>query len=56
MLTKNIFFQNFKKISSKKSVKNHLNKIIKYDLNNKKNLIFSLTNKYRYSYKKQNNS
>mgnify|MGYP001448131410 CR=1 FL=1 len=53
MLTKNIFFQNFKKISSKKSVKNHLNKIIKYDLNNKKNLIFSLTNKYRYSYKKQ---
>ena len=53
MLTKNIFFQNFKQISSKKSVKNHLNKIIKYDLNNKKNLIFSLTNKYRYSYNKQ---
>tara|TARA_Y100000590_G_scaffold413358_1_gene509112 strand:+ start:1890 stop:3071 length:1182 start_codon:yes stop_codon:yes gene_type:complete len=49
MLTKNIFFQNFKNLSSK-SVKNNLKKIIKYDLNNKKNLIFSLRNEYKYSY------
>ena len=50
MLTKNIFFQNFKSTSTTKSVKNNLKKIIKYDLNNTKNLIFSLTNNYRYSY------
>ena len=50
MLTKNIFFKNFKSTSTTKSVKNNLKKIIKYDLNNTKNLIFSLTNNYRYSY------
>ena len=50
MLTKNIFFKNFKLNSSKLNVRSHLNKIIKYDLNNNKNLIFSLTDKYKYSY------
>ena len=50
MLTKNIFFQNFKSAYSKKNIKSHLNKIIKYDLNNEKNLIFSLTDKYKHSY------
>ena len=50
MLTKNIFFKNFKSTSTTKSVKNNLKKIIKYDLNNTKKLIISLTNNYRYSY------
>ncbi len=53
MLTKNIFFKNFKKASSNKSIKINLSKIIKYDLNNKNNLLFSLTNKYKYSYDKK---
>ena len=53
MLTKNIFFQNFKTQSKKQNIKNYLNKIIKYDLNNKKNLIFSFSDKYKYSYSKK---
>tara|TARA_Y100000590_G_scaffold454766_1_gene602126 strand:- start:45 stop:1226 length:1182 start_codon:yes stop_codon:yes gene_type:complete len=51
MLTNNIFFQNFKSNGLKKDVKKHLINIIKYDLKNKRNLLFSLTNNYKYSYK-----
>ena len=52
MLTKNIFFQNF----IVKSLKTKLNKkfvfAIKNEIKNEKNLLYSFTDKYKYSYNK----
>ena len=50
MLTKNIFFQNFKVKSFKIKFKKNFISSIKKEIKNEKNLLFSFTNKYQQSY------
>jgi len=52
MLTKNIFFQNFKVKSFKIKFKKNFISSIKKEIKNEKNLLFSFTNKYQQSYSK----
>ena len=53
MLTKNIFFQNFQIKRKKSKVKYILKKITKYEIKDKKNLLFSLTDRYKFCYNKK---
>ena len=50
MLTKNIFFQNFKVKNLKIKFKKNFISSIKKEIKNEKNLLFSFTNKYQQSY------
>ena len=50
MLTKNIFFQDFKVKIFRKKIKKLLIKNIKKEINDKNNLLFSFTKKYKHSY------
>ena len=50
MLTRNIFFQNFRVKKIKINKKNKIIKNIKKEVNNKNNLLFSFTEKYNHSY------
>ena len=52
MLTKNIFFQNFKVKRFKIKIKKNFISSIKKEIKNEKNLLFSFTNKYQQSYSK----
>ena len=52
MLTKNIFFQNFKVKNLKIKFKKKFISSIKKEIKNEKNLLFSFTNKYQQSYRK----
>ena len=52
MLTKNIFFQNFKVKSLKNKFRKKFVSLIKKEIKNEKNLLFSFTNKYQQSYNK----
>ncbi len=52
MLTKNIFFQNFKVKSFKIKFKKNFISSIKKEIKNEKKLLFSFTNKYQQSYSK----
>ena len=52
MLTKNIFFQNFKVKNLKIKFKKNFISSIKKEIKNEKNLLFSFTNKYQQSYSK----
>ena len=52
MLTKNIFFQNFKVKRFNIKIKKNYISSIKKEIKNKKNLLFSFTNKYQQSYSK----
>ena len=52
MLTKNIFFQNFKVKNFKIKFKKNFISSIKKEIKNEKNLLFSFTNKYQQSYSK----
>ena len=52
MLTKNIFFQNFKVKSLKNKFRKKFVSLIKKEITNEKNLLFSFTNKYQQSYNK----
>ena len=54
MLTKNIFFQNFKVKSLKTKFKKSFISLIKKEIKNKKNVLFSFTNKYKQSYNRSN--
>ena len=49
MLTKNIFFRNFKRKKNNTNIRKHLNKLVVSD----SEVIKSLTNNYHYSYTKQ---
>ena len=50
MLTKNIFFKDFKVKIFRKKIKKLLIKNIKKEINDKNNLLFSFTKKYKHSY------
>ena len=52
MLTKNIFFQDFKVKNLKIKFKKNFISSIKKEIKNEKNLLFSFTNKYQQSYSK----
>ena len=52
MLTKNIFFQNFRVESLKTKLKRKIIFTIKDEIKNEKNLLYSFTDKYKYSYNK----
>ena len=54
MLTKNIFFQNFKFKSPKTKFRKNFISLIKKEMKNKKNVLFSFTNKYKQSYNRSN--